>query len=303
MIKTRSRLSWIVLSIGVAVTLLASFISYIFPQSPSVNSALVAGLVGIVLTVALDLRAKIGEVEEQMSIGSSEASTRKRVMDLRRKDKFYLQRYDELKQEMDELANGTYRIRTLNDLYLDDIRSINELRKGEHLLSTCPVSTVSKTAAADQLSDPHYKASMEAHRSASMRGVRVTRIYLFRSEDFAIYEPIMSHLVELVQSKMEILILLRDEAKREGPFDFLVFGDRKVSVGEVNPDTGVVSSARVHSDPEIVKSYKREYRNMKLVSIRLEELISRVSAYPHVHEASILPAEDGGRRRPPSGQP
>jgi hypothetical protein len=231
------------------------------------------GLVGIAISIVLDIRLTMHQVEEQVHREIGEFGTLKRVRELSKNDEIFLERYAELKREIGELAEGRYRINSLTSLYLDNIRCISELRPGERLLSTCPVSTVSETDAWRQLSAAAYVAAMKAHADAAMRGVEVIRIYLFRDRKMVAYEPIRKHLGELARLKIDLWILVRDEAKVEGDLDFLVYGRRKVSVGTIDPDTGMVVSAVIHTDPRIADFYAREYQRLKVISRRLEELV------------------------------
>ncbi len=167
---------------------------------------------------------------------------------------------------------GRYQVRSIASLYLDDIRSIQALNHGERLLSTCPVSTASASHVAAQFGDAHYLASLNAHVAAAKRGVFVTRIYLFKSRDYLDYPAVAAHLTHLSTTKLDARLIFRDETRIEGPFDFLVFGKRKVSVGVVDPDTGTVNSAIVYADQDTIRFYEREYEKLRILSASVKDV-------------------------------
>lgn len=251
---------------GVVLSLGGALVTFIWPQSDAVNIALLTALIGISISVGLGQRVATSELMEAVEKNGRDVEILRRIMRRGKTDEMIIERYERLRQEIADLAEGRYYIRSLPALYIDNIRQMRILHRGERLLSTCPVTIVSLELAEQQLRDVHYLASMEAHEAAANRGVKVTRIYLFKNREFLELGSIRSHIEELQKSRMEVRVCFRDEAKIEGDYDFLVFGERKVSVGSVDPDTGMVSGAVVYSDPSIVGSYIRQYEQLRILS-------------------------------------
>jgi hypothetical protein len=71
---------------------------------------------------------------------------------------------------------------------------------------------------------------------------------------------------------MDIGVVFLDENELGPEFDFLVFGDRKVSVGVVDPGSGKVWSARASILREEVDQYTKKYKHLKDLSKPLNEL-------------------------------
>jgi len=262
----RNGLSVVTLAIGSIATAGSAIIAYFFADSVAVLAALLIGLTGLALTLILDQRVKLGEIERLVTEANVEAFTAAEISRLARVDEAFGIKYAELKSEMADLAKGIYQIRTLTSLYQDDIRSIERLRSGEALLSTCPVNPASEAEAVRQISSPVYRGSIAAHIAAVERGVKVTRIYLIRDISLFLHSPIMRHLAELEASNMDVRVILRDEVILDGGFDFLVFGSGKVSVGVAEPGAGTVSGAIVYTDDNIIRRHMAEYEKLRVMS-------------------------------------
>jgi hypothetical protein len=261
-------------AVGVVLTITIVVIAFRWPQSPEVTSIMIAGLIGVVITIGLELWVKLEELEKQVADGFSDVGSGAKIRANGIKDDFFNKKYDKLKSEINDLAFGKYEIPTLDEVYEDDIRTIRLLRRGEWLLSTCPITSTSKETALAQISEDRYKVTMEEHKSAAERGVKVTRIYAFRDRSIFDQSELQSHLSELSKSKMEIRILFRNKIPPHAKFDFLVFGKKKVSIGIIDPDTGKVRAAIVYVDRKNVEDYTGEYEKLKLVSPPLDELLS-----------------------------
>jgi hypothetical protein len=216
-------------------------------ESKHVSSIIEAALIGVVIGIALELWVKLEEIEDLVADGIADLANAKQIHKNSLKDIFFDQKYEMLKKEISDLASGKYDIPTLDKVYEDDIRTIERLRCGERLLSTCPISPVSKEKVLEQISEDRYKAAMEAHRSAAKRGVRVTRLYVFRDSES----------------------LITPDTK----FYFLVFGKRKVSVGEIDLDSVKVRAATVFVDRKNVEKFTKEYEQLKLVAPLLNEVL------------------------------
>jgi hypothetical protein len=265
---------WVLL-VGTLLSLATGVVAFVWPRSIETTLSFVLGLLGVLITLTLDHRLKIGELEDSADRGVEWLRTENQIRKLAAdRDQRLSERYDELLREVSELAQGTYRVHTLSKVYLDDIRSIRMLDRDEVLLSTCPISVESIDAVLTQISDPHYKASMAAHADAASRGVKVTRLYLFKARTLATNARVLGHLQELDTKGIDVRVLLRDEVTFDGEFDYVIFGNRKVSVGAIDPDTGLVTGVHVHTENRLVESYKERYREMLSVSRSLDQVVN-----------------------------
>ena len=270
----RNGLSVITLAVGAAATAGSAVIAYFYAESVAVLSVLLIALMGLTLTLILDQRVKLSEIERSLTTANADASVAAEIARLSKIDDAFSGKYAELKSEMADLARGTYQIRTLTGLYQDDIRSIGRLRSGETLLSTCPVTPTSEVEAVRQLTSPAYRESMRAHTEALNRGVKVTRIYLIRDMALFLHAPIIQHLTELKAAQMDVRVILRDQVILDGQFDFLVFGTSKVSVGVAEPGAGTVSGAIVYTDETAIRRYIAEYEKLRVMSTEPSVLLS-----------------------------
>lgn len=265
-------LSVATLIVGSIATGAAAVAAYFFAESIPVLAALLIALTGLVLTLTLDHRVKLAETERLLRAQDTAALEREAIEKLAKQDDVFQKKYDELRKEIGDLALGTYRVRTLTSLYQDDIRSIERLKAGEALLSTCPVNPASVVDAQRQLSDPAYRESMRAHVAAANRGVNVTRIYLIKDLAFYGNQAIRSHLRDVSAEDIDVRVILRNETLLEGSFDFLVFGLHKVSVGIAEPGAGTVSGGTVYTDTSTVRTHIDEYAKLKVNSRSCSDL-------------------------------
>ena len=265
-----------VLLIGLAVTVAVALVTFFWPQLDT-KVALILTLAGAAVSLALSSRLELAEIKQSLTGLGLEPQRATQIQQWAKRDRFILARYNELRKEMDELASGIYQLRTIDAVFEDDIRSIDEMMANEVLRSTCPISTVSVEKARWQISDARYRASIKAHIAAAQRGVKVTRVYLFRDEGMFRDEVLLAHLKEL-NKKIAVMVLLHDEAPQYEDFDYLIFGNRRVSVGVVGGVTGTVQSAIVYSDRQIVDDYIERYRRLTGLSVPFAEALRRVES-------------------------
>ncbi|MEV7551928.1 hypothetical protein AB0N89_20095 [Amycolatopsis sp. NPDC089917] len=266
------------LVIGLLITLVIATASYFWPQSSAVKDALLISLIGISVSVALSARLKLSEISQSMGDVERETQGFNQIQQLAKRDSAVLVRYTELRKEIDELVTGTYYLKSIDEVFEDDVRSIDDLRKGEVLRSTCPISTVSAKRAREQIADVRYLASIQAHIAAAQRGVDVTRVYLFKDIVAFGDDVMIAHLKDLA-TKIRIEIVLHSEARLREEFDYLVFGDRRVSVGVVGGDTGTVQSAIVHSNRDTVERYIEKYGRLATLASSLETTITKLQKH------------------------
>jgi hypothetical protein len=251
-----------------------ALVTFFWPQLDT-KIALILTLAGAAVSLTLSSRLELGEIKQTLAGLGLEPQRVAQIQQWARRDRFILTRYNELRKEMDDLASGIYQLRTIDSVFEDDIRSIDEMTANEVLRSTCPISTVSTEKARGQIADARYRASVRAHIAAAQRGVNVTRVYLFRDQGMFMDEVLLNHLKDL-NKKITVMVLLHDEAPQHEDFDYLVFGTRRVSVGVVGGVTGTVQSAVVFSDHEVVDDYIERYRRLTELSVPFVEALRRL---------------------------
>lgn len=258
------------LIIGVFITLGITVVTFF--TLPTRSDSLLVALVGIAISIVIENRVHLGKLRHEFS---NELSQRARIDQIHkhgRREPQFVKRLDELHEELSEMATGKCRLLNLSAVYDDDIESINRLSPGEKLLSTCPVSSISNEDRIRQINDQRYIVSIEAHKKAAKRGVKVHHIYLFRSkQDFGPRE-LVDHLKEIQKTNFIIKVAFRDELKVPAEFDFLVFGKYKVSVGEIDGDSGIVKSGIINIRESNVREYTKQYETIFKLSKRVDEI-------------------------------
>src|SRR6516165_129158 len=136
--KKFSDFSITTISIGLSLTLAIALITFLWPKSTLVVDSLFIALIGIAITLAFELRLKLIEVEHLIADSISERSKLQRIIEHSQRDVFFSRRFLEVEEEINDLAMGRYQIQALSALYDNDINSINLLRQGDRLFSTCP---------------------------------------------------------------------------------------------------------------------------------------------------------------------
>ncbi|WP_284749865.1 hypothetical protein [Amycolatopsis sp. RTGN1] len=260
------------------ITVAVALVTFFWPQLDT-KIALILTLAGSAVSLTLSSRLELGEIKQSLAGLGLEPQRAAQIQQWAKSDRFVLTRYNELRKEMDDLASGIYQLRTIDSVFEDDVRSIDEMTANEVLRSTCPISTVSAEKARGQIADARYRASVKAHLAAAQRGVKVTRVYLFRDEGMFRDEVLLNHLKDL-NKRIAVMVLLHDEAPQHEDFDYLIFGTRRVSVGVVGGVTGTVQSAIVYSDRQIVNDYIERYRRLTGLSVPFAEAVRRVESRP-----------------------
>jgi len=168
-----------------------------------------------------------------------------------------------------DIANGYYSIQDLAAVYADDILSIDDLRGEDVLRSMCPVGG-SPNVAVQQFLNKSFQASMEAHYRAASRGVKVHRIYIFETRELLRNsDACRAHITEANGKGIKVRIIVLDEKPFEDalrmPHDFIIFAEKKVSVGRVGPNSRV-DGADVYADKENIERYRLEYEKLMRLS-------------------------------------
>lgn len=249
-------------AIGVGVA------SAVFSQTPyeSISLALMAEIITVGLSIIIMLTELHGHIANWFRDHSVQHRASMMVSDLN--DPEFRIRYRSCIAQLGKLANGSYKVETLGDLYNDDILSIDRMIKNSRLSSMCPVPGNEKQANT-QLTDMNFVASVESHIKAVSRGVDVHRIYVFSSTS-TFQEPVcMNHLRKVKNKRIDVRIILLDDERysdaKKMPSDFIIFGSSKVSVGLLGPSSKVVGGV-VYSDAESVNEWQREYERLFRIS-------------------------------------
>jgi hypothetical protein len=144
------------------------------------------------------------------------------------------------------------------------------LKRGERLLSMCPISTKSTEAVLKQIDDRRYRESVEQHIACAERDVQVTKVYLLKDRSFFVSE-LESHLSELVHRGIDVRYIFRDQLNGLKDTDIVIFGSKKASVGDVDIDSGICKGSWVDTDPQIVDRYIREYEIIASLAYKLND--------------------------------
>ena len=184
------------ISIGVGILTANQF------ESPN---QYIIGLISEVIVILITVSFFFYTYNETLSSKISDYSILVKAMDTVRRvdDPAFRQRFIEVRQALIEIANGYYSLKTLAEVYDDDIASIDNLKKGEILRSMCPVGAGTESIV-EQFTNKSFLASMDAHYRAAARGVIVYRIYIFESIDaLEIPDVCLMHLKQALQSGVD----------------------------------------------------------------------------------------------------
>lgn len=188
------------------------------------------------------------------------------------RDEVFAGRFANISKELRELSEGRYSLANIREVYDDDIRSIGQLKSGDSLASMCPVQGTPEDASA-QLKNKNFVASMNAHLKAAADGVTINRIYIFENSSTYNDASVQKHLKEAavvqnnngVKSGIKISIILLDDDSfsdaKELPRDFIIFGNKKVSVGRISAESRV-AGGDVFADRETIDEYKIMYEGL-----------------------------------------
>ena len=197
----KSNILW---AFGFIVSIISGYLIYKNPQSLQVTMGLIIGLIAVIISLTIEIRVKVSEqenikmklselvhiksnletLEKKLDLSINVINIEKKINDNQSIDPYFTERYYDLKKEIEELSNGQYHVNGSPNVYEDDIRSIRILKPGDLLRSTCPMATGSKEEVIKQIVNLHYLSSVKEHVAAAKRGVDVTRIYLFKNQEY-----------------------------------------------------------------------------------------------------------------------
>jgi len=255
---------------GSVVSLAVTVVTGVFLD---ISTGVLAGLMSEALTTILVLWVRVSEVEEGINADITRVldlvSLYRKVAEL--DDPLFTEKYKQLLWTLRELSDGQYQLHTLEQVYEDDTRSIELMQNNEVLRSICPLARDTDSLK-QQIRNKSYLASIKAHLDAAQRGVRVMRIYAFLDRSLIDLTELREHFSSLVSANVEVYVIFHDDPRfRQAQsihLDFLVFGDRKVSIGEIDPRTEVVSGARIDTNRMTVEKCIREYNTLLRISER-----------------------------------
>jgi hypothetical protein len=255
---------------GTVVSLLVAVLSGFFFDA---KIGFQIGLIAEVLTSVSVLWVRVSEVEITISDDISRvldlANLYRKVAEL--DDPLFTEKYKQLIWNLGELSEGRYDLLTIEQVYEDDTRSIDMMQSNETLRSICPIARDSD-AAIQQISNKSYLASIKSHIDAANKGVRVIRIYALLDNELFNVNELRSHFDELVTQKVEVYLVFHGDPKfrltQTIDLDFLIFGDRKVSIGKIDPRTEVVSGSHVETNHTTVEKYTRDYNTLLRIADR-----------------------------------
>lgn len=258
------------------LAVVVALVAFLVPQATVAQFGLSVALVGIAITLIVEVIQRLSELEDRLAnrlsaiekLASTEGvspATDKRVLEWTKRDGSLALHYSTFKQELDRMTRGTYSLRSLEEVFRDDVASISGLRSGDTLRSTCPMPPDVQAALA-YVKTRNYLATIAAHEQAAARGVTVVRIYEFKDRTVFNDPTINQHICDLAQ-KFQVRALFRSEARIVDDWDFLVFGHKKVSVGEIDPDESTPMAAEVHFDPAVVQKYISNYDGLVQISV------------------------------------
>jgi uncharacterized protein (DUF58 family) len=115
-----SKRSLIALGLSIALAIIIGIVVYKWPsQADVINLILV--LVGVVITIALENRFALEDLKEEINAVLPEVQVARKIRDHGLKDVVFLLKYEELRTELNKLSTGTYRLRSLDEIYHDDM--------------------------------------------------------------------------------------------------------------------------------------------------------------------------------------
>ncbi len=182
----------------------------------------------------------------------------------------------------DMAARGTVVVEKRADVYAEDRRLIDELLVNQEL-GSCVF--VQEDPGRQFLEDQDYIAFIEAQVRASLRGVLVRRVYICESAADAKNEKFRTHLLSLkkyIESEgkprnfeVRVLVLESIDSQYRGEYrvDVLLFGNSRVSEGDLNQLSQKLLRAEYRSDEAFIREAKRKFNNVFSRALSLVEFL------------------------------
>jgi hypothetical protein len=208
---------------------------------------------------------------------------RKTVLDVREN---YSDLDDHLRHLLARLADmairGTVAVERRSDVYAEDRRLIDKLVVNQELGSCCYVQEDPRR---QLLEDQDFIAFIQTQVRASLRGVQVKRVYICESEADARRQEFHKHLVSL-KTRIEadgrlsnfevrclILETLDKQLRGEFRIDVLLFGNNRVSEGDLSQLSQMLLRAEYRSDEQSVREAKNKFFRVFNSAMSLDEFL------------------------------
>lgn len=149
-------------------------------------------------------------------------------------------KFKTLLDELEYLKRGIVKVRLRDEVYEIDKRILKSLGQGENFFATVPiVSSIEETNIylKAQFDSFFFKKYIDEQSLAVRRGVHVERLYMFNKREEFDSQESKKHFHDLHQRGIIIKYVILDEIdkadrRRFQNYDFIIFGNRRFSVGE-----------------------------------------------------------------------
>ncbi len=271
---SRSNISIVILSLGTLVSIGVGFGTSVIPEIPfyiNIVFGLLTEIVVLILALIIFVKDHFdGQkrllIDANLLVEATDYVATKR-------DPNYQNLLFSLKSKLKELAVGDYVISDLPSVYIDDEIAMGSLKKDDTLLSMCPVSSDAEKVR-HQFTNKSFKSSMQWHYKMKEKGVEVKRIYIFQEKCILDQVDKCREHICRANEKISIKIVFLDDPRFEDakifPHDVIIFGENKVSVGKIGPNSSV-DGADVFGSREQIKIYKRKYQQLERLAETYEE--------------------------------
>jgi hypothetical protein len=223
-------------------------------------------IICLLIQMIVDLEKMEGRIVERI-VNSSELSQAIHRLSLV-EDKQFSEKYRELYKKLIRLSQGSYTVRLRSDIYLENTNALDLLEPNETFRATVPVSA---SDVVGQLSDEYFGYYLSKQIEIAQKGVRVIRIYIFPNEAIFDAPEVKKHLDRLIENQIEVRVLFKSMPVSHRlaelfESDFLIFGKRKVSVGQLGTADSVVISTQFSIAPETVEKYLQNFKTLYDIS-------------------------------------
>jgi hypothetical protein len=205
------------------------------------------------------------------------------------------ERYEDLVDHMKHLLfrlkqmaeRGAVAVERRSDIYAEDIRLISKLTAGQELGSCAFVQDDPRQQLLD---DQDFLSFLREQVQASLRRVRVKRVYVCESAEDARNVDFLTHLSKLQEAivrqgdpeHFEVRVLVLESLGRairgEYRIDVLIFGNRRVSFGDLSDRTQTLLRAEYQSDEKSVREAKNKFLKVFNTARPLSEFLTELQA-------------------------
>ena len=287
------RITTIALLISAAVTVISVILSItvdFFADELSLHDKFTFASLVAIIAILVSLIVFVYEINTKIhsAIINSDMLAKAEDYAVHSKDPGFKKEYTKIKWKLTELAAGHYEIKGQQNVYKDDIESIKVLDPNETLLSVCPVGKLEGSGSEideldivrKSLANVDFLESMEAHYDAARKGLKVKRIYLFKSKlSLDNLDECKDHLNKVRDNGIAVSIIFLDNHPRDDdyvravhPRDFILFGNNKVSVALGNMGSREsIAGAEIWSSRDKIESHRASFKELEKKSISYEK--------------------------------